>query len=92
VQHWAAFHGLKGLVNTLIAHGVLLDAREKGSGEAALHLAASAGHQDIVESLIKAGASVDLPEQSTLWTPLCYAASKVGLAPRSPDQTLTDVV
>ena len=65
----AARGGNLGLVNFLLAHRASEHHRNQ-FGEAALHLATFAGHDDIVERLLRAGADVN----SEGWSPLHYAA------------------
>ena len=63
-------------VNTLLAMGAALEARDGAAGETALHLAAVQGCDEIVYALLNAGADPLCPDASGGWTPL-HAAARV---------------
>jgi cytohesin len=71
--HIAALGNYKSIVESLLAAGVNVDARN-AAGNTPLHYSAVYGHHDIVELLIKNGA--DVKAQDLLgYTPLHWAAS-----------------
>ena len=54
------------LVGVLVRRGTSIDLQTEINGETALYLAARSGHGDVVEWLLKAGASVDVPTNVVL--------------------------
>jgi ankyrin repeat protein len=71
--HKAAWTGNIGAVERILGRrGTLVDKKDE-SGDTALHCAASRGHHEIVEKLLKAGAAINTAS-STQWTALHKAA------------------
>ena len=70
--HRAAQQGNLQKVQTLIAHGAYLNARDR-TGCTPLFLAAVAGHEEVVEILARCGARIDCPDDSGS-TPVMTAA------------------
>ncbi|MBM4026935.1 MAG: hypothetical protein FJ280_16270, partial [Planctomycetes bacterium] len=72
--HRAADRGDASQVQTLIAHGASVSARDE-RGRTPLHLAAADGHRDVVEILIRCGARIDCEDECGL-TPVASAAQR----------------
>ncbi|KAI8494515.1 positive regulation of extrinsic apoptotic signaling pathway via death domain receptors protein [Branchiostoma belcheri] len=77
----AAIRGDEKTATKLLQQGVDVNCRVSGVGNTPLHKAASGGHVDVAELLLKAGAQVDSRNKFE-YTPLHYAAEEghVGVA------------
>jgi hypothetical protein len=73
--HRAARDGDQAAVTTLLQQGAQVDAASTASGVTALIVAATAGHESIVDILLDAGAAVNATD-AVDGTALMYAASK----------------
>lgn len=72
----AASQGYVDIVRDILggkaSHYVNIDKKDE-SGKTALVYASCFGHEDIVVELLRYGAQVDLPDQTSEWTPLMWA-------------------
>ncbi|MHB9023416.1 MAG: ankyrin repeat domain-containing protein [Armatimonadota bacterium] len=69
--HWAATEGKDAIVQLLIAHGALINTKNK-IGQTPLHLAVATGKESTVNLLLANGAGVNMQDSSGN-TPLHYA-------------------
>jgi ankyrin repeat protein len=79
--HWAANAGDRQRVEQLVAAGADLDARTRGTMQTSLHLAAAAGHADLVPLLVTS-ATLDAQDNDNK-TPLQLAVQNRRLAAAS---------
>ncbi len=78
--HLAAFFGHRGLAQTLLDRGALVDARSANAMKnTPLHAAAAGGKTDLVQALLQGGADVNARQEGG-WTAL-HAAAQAGNRP-----------
>lgn len=90
----ACGYGRAPVVDFLLDRGMKADAwlKDHGSGHSGLHVAAYGGHVDIVKTLLRRGAPVDVTDDTWGTTPLIWALHAWSESPMAPPERYHEVV